>query len=80
MRSNFLFLAVVATASAFAPTACPARLRARASYERTSRPAALLDLFGKKPKKEEGALVTGLDALVKDAPLPVKLGKKSVCG
>uniref|UniRef100_A0A6T8BWP4 Plastid lipid-associated protein/fibrillin conserved domain-containing protein n=1 Tax=Prymnesium polylepis TaxID=72548 RepID=A0A6T8BWP4_9EUKA len=73
MKSSLL-LAVVATASAFAPVLPSERLLPGAcSTSRTSRPAALLDLFGKKPKKEEGALATGLDALVKDAPLPVKL-------
>jgi len=72
-----LLLVFLASAAAFAPglSARPLSHQAR-TIARTPAPYALLDLFGngkKKPKKEEGALTQGLDAMLANAPLPVKM-------
>eukprot|EP00327_Prymnesium_parvum_P011194 CAMPEP_0184377766 /NCGR_PEP_ID=MMETSP0007-20130409/2536_1 /TAXON_ID=97485 /ORGANISM="Prymnesium parvum, Strain Texoma1" /LENGTH=209 /DNA_ID=CAMNT_0026721789 /DNA_START=34 /DNA_END=663 /DNA_ORIENTATION=- len=72
---------LVLAASAFSPGAPLQSLRIPTHSLHTPlrnhevTPVALLDFLGgkKKPKREESALTTGLDQLLRDAPLPMKL-------
>ena len=64
MRALLVLAISLATTAAFAPGITPSH-RSLRQPARTVAPLALLDLFKKKPKKEEGALTTGVSIMPK---------------